>query len=73
MLGKFQGTQYQRLELRPIARERTEQPRIARAVGPEARGRLFHRTFDNYGRAIIKRMREGRIGLNKGEAVLGKW
>ncbi len=72
MLGEFQGAEQQRLELRPIAREWTEQPRIVRTVGPETRGRLLHRAFDNYGRAIIKRMREGRIGLNEGEAVLGK-
>ena len=72
MRGDFQRAKQQGFEFSPIARQRTEQPRVVRTIAPEASSRLLHGAFDNYRRAIIKRVREWRIGLNKCEPVLSE-
>ena len=73
MRGELQCAKQQWFEFGPIARQWTEQPRVARTVPTEASHCLLHRAFDDYRRTVIKRVREWRIGLNKREPVLSEW
>ena len=65
----YNGAQQEGFEFGPIARQWTEQLHVARTISPEASCCLLNRTFEDHSRTVIKRMREGSIGLNEGESV----
>src|SRR5579864_1882236 len=70
MFWKFQGAQQDGFEFGPIARQWTEQPRVARTISLESSCCQINRAFEDHSRTVIKRVCEWHIGLDKRESVL---